>query len=313
MHPSNPVSNTYRVTVPDLELVIGREFVVLDHGFIRVVDYMGGDESIAQAARNSYGKGTKSTSDDRTLIRYMFRHQHSTPFEVCKITLHMKLPIFVARQLVRHRMQTINEVSARYSVLDSDFYIPEASTICAQSRMNKQGRDDNTPVPNNVPAQFQDDLWEIDRDAYTTYLQALGVQENSDGSLTPLEGRPENTRMAREIARMVLPVNIYTQWYTTMDLRNLLHLLGLRMDTHAQWETRLYAETIGREIVARWCPMAWQAFLDYQFQGHNVSRMELDILQSVIPHDLPLEAFTARDMTQREITEFCERFGVTVK
>lgn len=216
---------------------------VLDHGFIRVVDYMGTDKSIVQAARVSYGSGTKSVREDAKLIHYLMRNNHNTPFEMCEIKFHIKMPIFVARQWVRHRTANINEYSARYSTLDNEFYIPEMDVLCFQSKSNKQGREG-----------------ELDKATAAEFIRLMEIHcQQSYDFYTELL----NANVARELARMVLPLNIYTQWYWKIDLHNLLHFLKLRTDPHAQYEIRIYANII-MNILEEWVPITMEAFKLYR-------------------------------------------------
>jgi len=241
---------TKRATVPALEKILYEPMPVLDHGFVRVVDYMGDDSAIVQAARVSYGKGTKKVSEDRGLINYLMRHWHTTPFEMCEIKFHIKVPIFIARQWIRHRTANVNEYSARYSILDREFYMPEARHLAAQSTINNQGRGE---VLDGEYAQKVLDL--LKRDAmqtYDTYEYLLNEKEE--------EGRPS---LARELARMNLPVNYYTQWYWKIDLHNLMHFLRLRADSHAQYEIQAYADVM-IDILKKWVPFAYDAFMDYR-------------------------------------------------
>lgn len=235
---------------------------VLDHGFVRVVDYMGDDAAICQAARVSYGRGTKSVSNDEGLIRYLMRHWHSTPFEMCEVKLHVKLPVFVARQWIRHRTANVNEYSARYSILDREFYIPDASNLAAQSAVNNQGRGEALTA--DEAARVLDWLKSDAGQAYDHY-EAMISQEGQQG-------------LARELARMNLPANIYTQWYWKVDLHNLFHFLRLRADAHAQYEIRVYADAIC-SIVADWVPAAYAAFADYRLGGATLSAKALDVLR----------------------------------
>ena len=235
---------------------------VLDHGFVRVVDYMGDDAAICQAARVSYGRGTKSVSNDDGLIRYLMRHWHSTPFEMCEVKLHVKLPVFVARQWIRHRTANVNEYSARYSILDREFYIPDASNLAAQSAVNNQGRGEALTA--DEAARVLDWLKSDAGQAYDHY-EAMISQEGQQG-------------LARELARMNLPANIYTQWYWKVDLHNLFHFLRLRADAHAQYEIRVYADAIC-SIVADWVPAAYAAFADYRLGGATLSAKALDVLR----------------------------------
>jgi thymidylate synthase (FAD) len=235
---------------------------VLDHGFVRLVDYMGDDAAICQAARVSYGRGTKSVQNDEGLIRYLMRHWHSTPFEMCEAKFHVKLPVFVARQWIRHRTANVNEYSARYSILDREFYIPARADLAAQSVVNNQGRGEalSDEEADRVLAWLKDDATR----AYDHY-EAMISQDGQQG-------------LARELARMNLPANIYTQWYWKVDLHNLFHFLRLRADPHAQYEIRVYAETMCR-IVSDWVPAAWAAFADYRLGGVTLSAKGIDIVK----------------------------------
>src|ERR1700744_419139 len=248
-------SPTRRATVPALEEILYEALPVLDHGFIRVVDYMGDDGAIVQAARVSYGKGTRRVSEDAGLINYLMRHRHTTPFEMCEIKYHVKLPIFVARQWIRHRTANVNEYSARYSILDNEFYLPSPEHLAVQSTSNRQGRGDS--LPPDEAARVLDLLREDAARSYRDY--AFMLNEDESGK-TVDESR---SGLARELARMNLSLNFYTQWYWKTDLHNLLHFLSLRADAHAQYEIRVYAEAMLRTVQA-WVPVAHQAFLDYR-------------------------------------------------
>ena len=256
---------TSRVTSSALEDRLYKIFPVLDHGFVRVVDYMGDDTSIVQAARVSYGKGTKSVRNDEGLIRYLMRHRHSTPFEMCEIKFHIKLPIFVARQWIRHRTANVNEYSARYSMLDKEFYIPSPENLAAQSEINNQGRGDI--LTGEEAARVLEILKADSARAYDNYENMIS-QDGQQG-------------LARELARMNLPANIYTQWYWKVDLHNLLHFLRLRADAHAQYEIRVYAEEMCK-IVADWVPFAYRAFEDYRMGGATLSSGALDCVRRMI-------------------------------
>jgi thymidylate synthase (FAD) len=263
--------HTHRPTVPALEAMLFQPLPVLDHGFVRVVDYMGDDAAVVQAARVSYGAGTKRVNEDRGLIRYLMRHWHSTPFEMCEIKLHVKLPIFVARQWIRHRTANVNEYSARYSVLDKEFYLPRAEDLALQSTNNRQGRDQ---VLDSVQAAEVLALLKRDSETcYATYEQLLG-QTVSDGNVTDLEGYG----LARELARMNLTMNYYTQWYWKTDLHNLMHFLRLRADGHAQYEIRVYAEVM-MQILQAWVPITHEAFLDYRHNSVSLSAPAWDIVK----------------------------------
>ncbi|MCC0076905.1 MAG: FAD-dependent thymidylate synthase [Rhodobacter sp.] len=238
---------------------------VLDHGFVRAIDYMGDDSAIVQAARVSYGAGTRHVQNDEGLIRYLMRHWHSTPFEMCELKLHVKLPVFVARQWIRHRTANVNEYSARYSILDREFYIPEPAQLAAQSTVNNQGRGAvlEGPEAARVLALLKSDAAQM----YDHYEEMLS-QDGQQG-------------LARELARMNLPMNIYTQWYWKTDLHNLFHFLRLRADSHAQYEIRVYAEAIAR-MVADWVPLAYAAFEDYRMGGVTLSSKAIDVLKRML-------------------------------
>ncbi len=235
---------------------------VLDHGLIRVVDYMGDDAAITQAARVSYGRGTKSVNTDEGLIRYLMRHWHSTPFEMCEVKFHVKLPVFVARQWIRHRTANVNEYSARYSILDREFYIPAPEHLSAQSAVNRQGRGEL--LEGAEAARVLDMLREDAMRSYDHYEDMLS-QDGQKG-------------LARELARMNLPANIYTQWYWKVDLHNLFHFLRLRADAHAQYEIRAYADTMC-DIVRDWVPFAYAAFEDYRLGGVQLSAKGVEVLK----------------------------------
>ncbi len=289
---------TLRPTVPAMEALLHRPIPVLDHGFVRVVDYMGDDAAIVQAARVSYGRGTKRVQDDAGLIRYLMRHWHSTPFEMAEIKLHVKLPVFVARQWIRHRTANVNEYSARYSVLDREFYVPAPEHLAAQSDMNRQGRGEVLP-PDLAEAVLRL-LREDAARCYDHYLWML----NEDESGQPLDAtRPG---LARELARMNLPLSIYTQWYWKTDLHNLMHFLRLRADPHAQYEIRAYAEAI-LGILAAWVPITHQAFLDYRLGAVTLSAPMLNCLTRMLAG----ETVTAESsgLSRREWREFCAALG----
>lgn len=264
---------TRRPTVPALEELLYRPIPVLDHGFVRVIDYFGDDAAIVQAARVSYGKGTKKVSDDRNLIRYLMRHRHSTPFEMCEIKLHVKLPIFVARQWIRHRTANVNEYSARYSILDREFYVPVPAQLAKQSRTNRQGRGDVLQGSEAEAALAT--IEGLSGDAYAAYTRLLN--EDQFGNVLD-QGRDG---LARELARMVVPTNFYTQWYWKIDLNNLFHFLSLRADAHAQYEIRVYADAIC-DVVEKWCPIASEAFRDYRMTAAAVSGPGLKVVRRLL-------------------------------
>jgi thymidylate synthase (FAD) len=266
-------NSTKRVTSPELEKVLYEAIPVLDHGFIRVIDYMGDDSSIVQSARVSYGKGTKKVSTDEGLIRYLMRHWHSTPFEMCEIKYHVKLPIFIARQWIRHRTANVNEYSARYSILDKEFYIPAKEQLSAQATNNRQGRGDL------ITGQQADEVLKILKDdavrTYDNYEKMLN--ERFDGTIID----EKKSGLARELARMNLTLNSYTQWYWKTDLLNLMNFLFLRGDSHAQYEIRVYAEKI-LDTVKKWVPITHAAFLDYRVGAAHLSSKGLKIVKSMI-------------------------------
>lgn len=256
-------SESYRVNAPEIEKMLYNKIPVLDHGFIRVIDYMGTDASIVQAARVSYGTGTKKVQEDRGLINYLMRHKHTTPFEMCEIKLHIKLPMFVMRHWVRHRTANINEYSARYSVLSNEFYIPKASDLARQSKTNKQGREDES-LENEISSEIIQIIENCSSDAYEKYEHMLN-----------------DLSLARELARTILPVNVYTEMYWKIDLHNLLHFLQLRTDPHAQYETRCYANVI-LDIVKKWVPMTYDAFMNYRKNAVTVSKQCIELNKRII-------------------------------
>ena len=265
---------TRRLTVPALEEILYHPFPVLDHGFVRIVDYHGGDDSIVRAARVSYGRGTRRVSDDRGLIRYLMRHAHSTPLEMATCQLHVKLPMFVARQWIRHRTASVNEVSARYSILDSEFYVPDLDAVAAQSTTNRQGRGEAFAAgeAEAVRTLLRD---EAARD-YGHYDDLL----NEAAPGVPRD--PNRPMLARELARTILPVSAYTSWYWQISLHNLFHFLALRSDAHAQYEIRAYATVILDEIVRRWVPLAYEGFRDYRLDAASLSGPALSVVRRLL-------------------------------
>ena len=269
-------ASTYRATVPALEALLYEPVPVLDHGFVRVIDYMGDDAAVVQAARVSYGRGTKRARDDASLLCYLMRHQHTTPFEMCEIKYHIKLPIFVARQWIRHRTANVNEYSGRYSVLDNEYYLPVPADLAAQSTANRQGR--GKVLDADQAAQVLRLLREDAERAYAHY-QAL-LNEEREGS--PRD--PERDGLARELARMNLSLNFYTQWYWKVDLHNLFHFLELRLDAQAQAEIRAYARVLF-DTVQQWVPICTEAFLDYQLNGVRLSAKGLDVVRRLLAQE----------------------------
>jgi len=283
---------TRRATVLPLEEVLYEPFPVLDYGFVRVIDYMGDDSAIVQAARVSYGKGTKMVNEDKGLINYLMRHRHSTPFEMCEIKFHVKLPIFVARQWIRHRTANVNEYSARYSIMDKEFYIPDPEHLAAQSTTNRQGREG--VLQGDQAAQVLDLLRQDAVRAYGHYERMLN--EDSNGNVLD----PTLPGLARELARMNLPVNFYTQWYWKIDLHNLMHFLSLRGDSHAQYEIRAYAGVM-LEILKRWVPITYEAFMDYRFGAASLSAKGLAVVKALLKGEPVGQA--ASGMSPREWRE----------
>ena len=288
-------NSTKRVTSPELEKVLYEAIPVLDHGFIRVIDYMGDDSSIVQSARVSYGKGTKKVSTDEGLIRYLMRHWHSTPFEMCEIKYHVKLPIFIARQWIRHRTANVNEYSARYSILDKEFYIPAKEQLSAQSTNNRQGRGDL------ITGQQADEVLKILKDdavrTYDNYEKMLN--ERFDGTIID----EKKSGLARELARMNLTLNSYTQWYWKTDLLNLMNFLFLRGDSHAQYEIRVYAEKM-LDTVKKWVPITHAAFLDYRVGAAHLSSKGLKIVKLMINGNKI--SYEDSELSKREWNELME-------
>jgi len=264
---------TRRATVISLEKILYEPFPVLDHGFVRVIDYMGDDSAIVQAARVSYGKGTKMVNEDKGLINYLMRHRHSTPFEMCEMKFHVKLPIFVARQWIRHRTANVNEYSARYSIMDREFYMPSPEHLAAQSTINRQGRDE--VLQGDQATKVLDLLREDALRAYQHYETML----NEDGDGNVLD--PTLPGLARELARMNLPVNFYTQWYWKIDLHNLMHFLSLRADPHAQYEIRAYADVM-LDILKKWVPITYEAFMNHRMGAASLSAKGLAVVKALL-------------------------------
>jgi thymidylate synthase (FAD) len=268
-------NQTIRPVSLELEKVLYQPFEVLDHGFVRVIDYMGNDDSVVQSARVSYGSGTKKVNADKALINYLMAHRHTTPFEMCEIKFHIKLPIFVARQWIRHRTASVNEYSARYSIVEDEFYIPNPQHLSAQSKVNHQGRDESKILNSAEQKRVLELLKHDTTNAYKDYLEMINqdslgniVDENKEG-------------LARELARMNLPLNCYTQWYWKIDLHNLLHFLNLRADKHAQYEIRVYAQ-IMLDLVKKWVPNCYEAFVKNNQTGKNFSGPALDVVKKLL-------------------------------
>ena len=287
---------TRRVTVPALEESLYKPFKVLDHGFIRIVDYMGNDNAVVQAARVSYGTGTKQVREDRGLIRYLMRHRHTTPFEMCEIKLHVKLPIFVARQWVRHRTANINEYSARYSYLDKEFYVPQPEHLATQSSTNRQGR--GAVLEGQEAAKVLQILREDASRSHDHYVEMMNEDESG---ITLRDGQHG---LARELARMNLTLNFYTQWYWKVNLHNFMHFLSLRADQHAQYEIRIYAETM-LKILEKWVPQVYEAFCDYRLSSFEMSSPALAVVKKLVagePVDQVGSGLSSREWRELMVT-----------
>ena len=290
---------TLRVTSTSLESILYKPFKVLDSGFIRVIDYMGDDSAIVQSARVSYGEGTKKVSNDKGLIRYLMKNWHTTPFEMCEIKFHIKLPIFIARQWIRHRTANVNEYSARYSILDKEFYIPRPEHMSSQSSTNKQGRGSNLSKKDTEKfiKILKDDA---DRN-YKHYEDMLN--ENQSGEII----NDDKEGLSRELARINLTLNTYTQWYWKIDLHNLLHFLYLREDSHAQYEIQAYAEIILNKIVKRWVPHTYSAFKEFQLESYNLSKTAIEVIKKKLQGKKI--SYEKSGLSKREWAELTNKFG----
>ncbi|MDP6787013.1 MAG: FAD-dependent thymidylate synthase [Rhodospirillales bacterium] len=289
---------TRRATVAGLEEILYEPIPVLDHGFVRVVDYMGDDAAVVQAARVSYGKGTRQARDDAGLLNYLLRHRHTTPFEMCEIKYHVKLPVFVARQWIRHRTANVNEYSARYSILDKEYYIPAPDQLGTQSRSNRQGRGAilDGEEAERVLALLREDA----ERCHAHYAEMLN--ESDDGKALD----PGRRGLARELARMNLTLNTYTQWYWKIDLHNLMHFLGLRADPHAQYEIRVYAEAM-LGTLERWMPITYDAFVNHQLGGVRLSSGALAVVKRLIGGEAVGQEESG--LSKREWRELMETLG----
>ena len=290
---------TLRITSSSLERILYKQFKVLDSGFIRVMDYMGDDTAIIQSARVSYGEGTKKVSNDKGLIRYLMKNWHTTPFEMCEIKLHIKLPIFIARQWIRHRTANVNEYSARYSILDKEFYIPKPQHMSSQSTTNKQGRGSN--LSKKDTERFLKILKDDAERNYKHYEDMLN--ENQSGEIK----NDDKTGLSRELARINLTLNTYTQWYWKIDLHNLLHFLYLRDDPHAQYEIQAYAEIILNKIVKKWVPYTYSAFKEFQLESYNLSRTAIEIIRKRLQGKKI--SYEKSGLSRREWIELINKFG----
>ena len=278
-----------RSKVEELDLILENEFQILDHGFIRLIDYMGNDSSIVQAARVSYGAGTKAVSEDKALINYLIKHKHTSPIEMCEIKFHLKMPIFIARQWIRHRTASINEYSARYSILSNQYYIPEPERMQRQSTNNKQGSGE--ALPKEFATKVANILNEDANRCYANYEEMLG------GEIT----------LARELARMNLTLNYYTEFYWKIDLHNFLHFINLRAHPHAQYEIRVYAQKL-LEIAEIWCPFATSAFKEHIMNGVNFSASQIKIISKMLKGEGILQEESG--LTKREYNEIKNTFGL---
>jgi thymidylate synthase (FAD) len=290
---------TLRITSSSLERILYKQFKVLDSGFIRVMDYMGDDTAIIQSARVSYGEGTKKVSNDKGLIRYLMKNWHTTPFEMCEIKLHIKLPIFIARQWIRHRTANVNEYSARYSILDKEFYIPKPQHMSSQSTTNKQGRGSN--LSKKDTERFVKILKDDAERNYKHYEDMLN--ENQSGEIK----NDDKTGLSRELARINLTLNTYTQWYWKIDLHNLLHFLYLRDDPHAQYEIQAYAEIILNKIVKKWVPYTYSAFKEFQLESYNLSKTAIEIIKKRLQGKKI--SYEKSGLSRREWIELINKFG----
>ena len=295
----NQENTTKRAVASGIEKVLYKEIPVLDKGFVRVVDYMGDDSAIVQAARVSYGKGTKKTNQDRGLINYLMRHRHTTPFEMCDIKFHIKLPIFIARQWIRHRTASVNEYSARYSILSREFYIPAQEQMAKQSTINMQGREDTLSPEDSK--KLMKLLTEDSERCYDHYQEMLN--EDEQGNVIS----EDNPSLARELARMNLTLNFYTEWYWKINLHNLFHFLALRADPHAQYEIRVYAEAM-LDIVKEWVPFAYEAFMEHCVRSVSFSGQAVKAIKAMLNG----EQVTAETsgMSKREWTEFMQALDI---
>lgn len=264
---------------------------VLDKGFVRLVEAMGDDSSIVQSARVSYGKGTKTVNEDKGLIRYLMRHQHTTPFEMVEFKFHCRMPIFVARQWIRHRTANVNEMSARYSEMPEWFYDPSPELCTTQSAQNRQGGTGDQVADSEESSQYFKDTHKKTYEIYEGFLQK---------------------GMRRELARAILPISLYTEWYWKIDLHNLLHFLKLRMDPHAQYEIRVFAEAMA-EIVKERVPFAWEAFEDYVIHGIKLTRLEIEYIKNMLSGSpLPLETVISNKREQEELKEKLQKVGLNI-
>lgn len=282
------MKSTNRNTIENIDEIITKQYPILDYGFVTVVDYMGCDADIANAARVSYGNGTKTINQDEGLIRYLMRHRHTTPFEMCEIKLHLKMPIFVARQWMRHRTANINEISARYSIINDEYYIPSEDRMAEQSKINNQGSGDilNQDVAKNCQNEM--------RNQCSTAFEKYELLINE-------------AQLARELSRTILPQSTYTEFFWKIDLHNLLHFCSLRADSHAQYEIRVYAMKI-LEIIKLWVPITYQAFMDFRLNSISFSQNDLGIIKNFLSHEKISQYISENiDSKKGEIKELCAK------
>lgn len=282
---------TRRSISPGAEERIGVIVPVLDHGFVQPIDYMGNDNDIVQAARVSYGQSTRKVRNDRGLLRYLMRHLHTTPFEMCEVKFRCKMPIFVARQWIRHRTANVNEMSLRYSEAIDELYVPTLEQVTLQSTTNKQGRDGTQELSPELRERVRTMLTQGNEACFASYRELAS-----------------DIGIARELARTILPVSLYTQWIWKIDLHNLMHFLALRLDAHAQYEIRVFAEAMGAFTQA-WVPLAWEAFVDYRQQSAKLSRLELEALGHMLDGMPASAAAEAAGLGGRELREFTAKMA----
>lgn len=287
---------TKREVSSELEKILYEPLELLDHGFVRVIDYMGTDAAITQAARVSYGKGTKTPQSDTTLINYLMRHSHTSPFEMCEIKLHIKAPIFVLRQWLRHRTANVNEYSGRYSIMEDSYYVPENEYLRHQCKHNKQGR--GATMSEELTAEAATLIKSTSDQAFTNYHKMLSLGGSDED---------KERGLSREIARMVLPLNTYSELYWKIDLHNLLHFVSLRATSHAQYEIRVYAEKI-LDIVKSWVPKVYDAFMRYKHNSVPLSAEAHRVIQDLLAHKEVKKA--DYKLTKREWTELAASFDL---
>jgi len=294
-----------RASVPAMNELIGKVFPVLDKGHLRVIDYMGSDEAVVQAARVSYGKGTKAITEDRGLLRFLMRHRHTTPFEMCELKVHIRIPMDAWRQMIRHRTANVNEYSTRYSIAIDDKMETPPDQWRLQAKSNKQGSKGFLPAETTKPEGGCPVHTHMESDGHCACILGGDHFTRLEQGFHALSWKVYDERIqagiAKEVARKDLPLSTYTEAYWKMDLHNLFHYLSLRMDPHAQKEIRDFANIIGNEIIAKWCPLGWEAFEDYRLHGMSLSRLDIEALRMLIAGDLNIEGTIPN---KRELAEF---------